>query len=53
MVGDSMSDFLNLPYVEQYAVGNADMDYKKKATFIANSQFTDGVIECLRQYAGI
>jgi len=48
MVGDSMSDFLGLPYVMQYAVGNADPRYKSKAVFIAESPHTEGVLECLR-----
>ena len=50
MVGDSMSDFLNLPRVAQYAVGNADSHYKAKAAFIAEHSLTKGVIECLRQF---
>jgi len=49
MVGDSMSDFLDLPCVTQYAVGNADPRYKTKATFVAESSLTAGVIECLRR----
>ena len=47
MVGDGMSDFLDLPHVAQYAVGNADPSYKAKATFVAESPLTQGVIECL------
>lgn len=49
MVGDGISDFLNLPHVAQYAVGNADSSYKAKATFIAEQSLTKGVIECLRK----
>lgn len=49
MVGDGISDFLNLPHVAQYAVGNADPSYKAKATFIAEQSLTKGVIECLRK----
>jgi len=49
MVGDSMSDFLNLPDVIQYAVGNADSRYKQKSSFVAKGVLTEGVIECLRQ----
>lgn len=49
MVGDGISDFLNLPNVAQYAVGNADPSYKAKATFIAEQSLTKGVIECLRK----
>ena len=49
MVGDGMSDFLNLPNVLQYAVGNADPRYKKKSSFVAKGVLTEGVIECLRR----
>jgi len=49
MVGDGMSDFLDLPHVAQYAVGNADPRYKEKATFVAERPLTEGVIECLRR----
>jgi len=49
MVGDSMSDFLNLPNVIQYAVGNANSGYKQKSSFVAKGALTEGVIECLRQ----
>ena len=48
MVGDGMSDFLNLPHVAQYAVNNADPRYKAKSVFVAESPLTKGVIECLR-----
>jgi hydroxymethylpyrimidine pyrophosphatase-like HAD family hydrolase len=33
----------------QYAVGNADPQYKKKATFVASCSLTEGVMECLRR----
>jgi len=49
MIGDSLSDFLDLPHVAQYAVGNADPHYKAKATFVAKRPLTEGVIECLRR----
>ena len=49
MVGDGISDFLDLPHVAQYAVNNADSRYKEKATFVAESSLTEGVIECLRR----
>ncbi len=49
MIGNDMSDFLDLPYVTQYAVGNADPQYKAKATFVAKCSLSEGVIECLRQ----
>ena len=49
MVGDSMSDFLNLPNVIQHAVGNADSRYKQKSSFVAKGVLTEGVIECLGQ----
>ncbi|TAN58745.1 hypothetical protein EPN15_00180 [Patescibacteria group bacterium] len=49
MIGDSMSDFLGLPHVAQYAVGNADPLYKDKSAFVAERSLTEGVIECLRQ----
>jgi hydroxymethylpyrimidine pyrophosphatase-like HAD family hydrolase len=49
MVGDGMSDFLDLPHVAQYAVGNADPRYKLKAAFVAERSLTEGVIECLRR----
>jgi len=49
MIGDGVSDFLDLPNVAQYAVGNADPRYKEKSTFVAKSFLTEGVIECLRQ----
>lgn len=49
MVGDGISDFLDLPHVAQYAVNNADPRYKAKATFVAESSLTKGVIECLRR----
>jgi len=48
MIGDSMSDFLDLPYVTQYAVGNASLDYKSRASFVASRPLTEGVIECLQ-----
>ncbi len=47
MVGDSMSDFLDLPEVLQFAVGNADSDYMQKSDYIAHGHLTRGVIECL------
>lgn len=51
MVGDGMSDFLDLPDVMQYAVGNADPRYKAKAVFVAKRPLTEGAIECLRRCA--
>lgn len=49
MVGDGMYDFLGLPNVSQYAVGNADPRYKEKSAFVAEHSLAKGVIECLRQ----
>jgi hydroxymethylpyrimidine pyrophosphatase-like HAD family hydrolase len=48
MVGDSMSDFLGLPNVLQYAVGNANPCYKEKSAFVSKDHLTKGVIECLQ-----
>lgn len=49
MIGDSFSDFLDLPNVTQYAVRNADLCYKEKAKFVAKHSLTQGVIDCLQQ----
>lgn len=49
MVGNGMSDFLELQNVLQYAVGNADPRYKEKSSFVAQRSLTEGVIECLQQ----
>jgi len=48
MVGDGVSDFLGLPNVTQYAVGNADPRYKEKSVFVSDRALTEGVIDCLR-----
>jgi len=49
MIGDSMSDFLGLSCVSQFAVNNADPNYKAKSVFVSKSPLTKGVIECLKQ----
>jgi len=47
MVGDSMEDYIDLPQVRHFAVGNAHNDFKKKAYKIAKSNYTRGCIEIL------
>lgn len=49
MVGDSISDFLGIPNVLQFAVGNADVDYIAKSDYVATKYLTAGVMECLSQ----
>jgi hydroxymethylpyrimidine pyrophosphatase-like HAD family hydrolase len=48
MVGDSMSDFMDVPGVEHWAVGNADPTFKEKASGIAQAEYTEGCIEILQ-----
>ena len=49
MIGDDMSDYVNLPYVSQFAVRNATANYKKKCNFVATKNFTEGVIESIEE----
>jgi hydroxymethylpyrimidine pyrophosphatase-like HAD family hydrolase len=49
MVGDSIADYLNLPNVTQFAVGNASVLYKEKCDYVSKDLFTAGVIDCLRR----
>lgn len=47
MVGDSNSDFIDDPRVQQYAVGNASEEYKKRCVYVADRTYTQGVEEVL------
>lgn len=49
MIGNSMSDFIGLPGVLQYAVSNADSGYKEKSDFVSDHSLTEGVVECLQK----
>lgn len=49
MIGDSISDYLDIPGALQFAVGNADFDYKRKCDYVATEKLTAGVIECLNR----
>ncbi|HEX2792227.1 MAG TPA: HAD family hydrolase [Candidatus Paceibacterota bacterium] len=51
MIGDGLADFLDLPYVSQFAVANADPRYKAKASFVSAYPLARGVMECLAKYA--
>jgi len=46
MVGNSLSDAKTLPFVNGFfAVGNSDNETKKEATFVAEKDYTAGVME--------
>jgi hydroxymethylpyrimidine pyrophosphatase-like HAD family hydrolase len=47
MIGDSMSDFVDDPSVELYAVGNASHDFQKACSYVAPSRYSQGVREIL------
>ncbi len=47
MIGNSMSDHLNISGVDQLAVGNASRDYKALASKTASEEFARGCIELL------
>lgn len=47
MIGDSTSDDLHDLDIKQLAVGNAKTEYKKVCSFIADADYSSGVIECL------
>lgn len=49
MIGDDIADYVNIPNVSQFAVGNASSEYKKKCSFISKKPLTEGVIESLEQ----
>jgi hydroxymethylpyrimidine pyrophosphatase-like HAD family hydrolase len=47
MVGDSIADYIELPGVLHFAVGNARPEYKEKAHRIATRNYTEGCVELL------
>lgn len=47
MVGDSMADYLKLPQVCHFAVGNAQPAFREKADRIATKNYTEGCVELL------
>lgn len=49
MVGDGQSDWLDDPDVEQMAVGNAVVEYRKHCSWTAPSPVTAGVVEVLSE----
>jgi hypothetical protein len=49
MIGNSMSDLVDFPSVEHWAVENADPAFKTRASEIALSGHTKGCVEILRR----
>lgn len=49
MIGDSMSDYLDLPQVEQLAVGNAQTEYIKVSSRVARSNHAKGCVELISE----
>lgn len=47
MVGNSMGDYIGDDLVQQYAVANADDDYKQRSILVAENPLTSGCIEIL------
>jgi hypothetical protein len=47
MIGDSLSDYLPLPQITHYAVGNAQDAFKKKSAKVAENSYSQGCIELL------
>lgn len=47
MIGDSLADFVQIPSVHNFAVGNAEANLKEKADRIAENSYAQGCIELL------
>jgi hydroxymethylpyrimidine pyrophosphatase-like HAD family hydrolase len=47
MVGDSIADYVDLPQVRHFAVGNAQPAFKSRADRIATRNYTQGCVELL------
>lgn len=48
VIGDSKWDFVDDPRVEQWAVANANPEYRDRCSLVATAEFTPGVEELLR-----
>ena len=48
MIGDSVTDFIDDPRVEQWAVANASPEYRARCSMVSASAHTPGVEELLR-----
>lgn len=49
MIGDSISDYIRLPFVRHFAVGNARPEFKLIAERVANLPYSDGCVELLNE----
>jgi hydroxymethylpyrimidine pyrophosphatase-like HAD family hydrolase len=47
MIGNSMNDYINLPGVHHFAVGNAEQDFKDRSLRVASCDYAKGCVELL------
>jgi hydroxymethylpyrimidine pyrophosphatase-like HAD family hydrolase len=47
MIGNSMNDYIDLPEVDHFAVGNAEQAFKKLALLVASDEYAKGCVELL------